>query len=152
VTISTRRGRLLIGAVIALGGSLALVLTWMAAPPRAGSGWVTVDATVSVIVDAGKDRACRADLVQAPVFDYVTPQGTFSEVGATWCNFGDSVDTWVVGDTTEVAYDPADPATAVVVGEGSPPYPRAFLGVGAAFTAFGLYLAWTSRRLPDGQR
>jgi hypothetical protein len=124
----------------------------MAAPPRAGSGWVTVDATVSVIVDAGKDRACRADLVQAPVFDYVTPQGTFSEVGATWCNFGDSVDTWVLGDTTQVAYDPDNPTTAVVVGEGSPPYPWAFLGVGAAFAAFGLYLAWTSRRLPDGQR
>lgn len=149
MTIATSRGRLVIGAVIALGGLLAFVLTQMAAPPRAGSGWVTVDARVSVIVDADKDRACRADLVKAPVFDYVTPQGTFSEVGSTWCNFGDSLDTWVVGDTGQVAYDPADPATAVVVGDGAPPYPWAFLAVGAVFTGFGLYLMWTSRRVRD---
>jgi len=136
----------LIGVVFVCGGIIALVLTWLAAPPRAQPDWPVVDARVSVIVPGGKDRACRADLVLAPVFDYTTPQGVFSEVGSTWCNLGDSIDTWVVGDVGRVAYDPDDPATAVVVGDGAPSYPYAFLGVGAAFTLFGLYLGWTAWR------
>lgn len=151
MTLASSRGRFLIGLFIAFGGLFAFVLTWIAAPPQAKSDWPVVEGRVSVIVPGSKDRACRADLVQAPVFDYVTPQGTFSEVGSTWCNFGDSTDKWVVGDVGRVAYDPADPATAVVVGEGSPSYPYAFLAVGAVFTLFGLYLVWTAlrRRKPD---
>lgn len=146
---ANRRTRAVLGVVIALGGLVGFVLTLMAAPPQAQSGWTVTDARVSVIVPGGKDRACRADLVRAPVFDYDTPAGTLSEVGSPWCDFGTGVDTWVVGDVGQVAYDPADPGTAVVLGAGAPDYPYAFLAVTGLFTAFGVYLVVRSRRAPQ---
>lgn len=143
--MNTRRGRLAIGGVIALVGLVALALTWAAAPPRAGSDWVVTEGRVVLIQDAPKDRSCRADAVKAPVFDYQTPAGVFSEVGETWCNMGASTDTWRVGDTTQVAYDPEAPGTAVVVGEGAPPYPYAFLMVTALAVVLGAWVAWSGR-------
>ena len=146
--MSTRRGRQTIGALIAVAGVIVLVMAWVAAPPRAKADWVVVEARVSVIVQGSEDRACIAKNERAPVFDYRTPQGTFSEVGSTWCNVGASVDTWRVGDTGQVAYNPDDPATAVLVGGGAPPYPYGFLLVGAMLVALGTWVSWTARRLP----
>ena len=113
--MSTKRGRRLIGALLAVAGLVAAVMAWVAAPPRAQPDWRVVDARVSVIVQGAEDRACLAKNERAPVFDYSTEQGVFSEVGGTWCNVNASVDTWRVGDIGQVAYDPNDPATAVVV-------------------------------------
>ena len=143
--MTTKRGRVVIGALIALGGVVAFGLTWIAAPPRAGSDWVVTQGRVVLIQDAPKDRSCRADAVKAPVFDYQTPAGVFSEVGGTWCNMGASVDTWRVGDITDIAYDPEAPADAVVVGQGAPPYPYAFLMVSTLAVILGAWVAWSGR-------
>jgi hypothetical protein len=147
--MSTKRGRQTIGALIAAAGVIVVVMAFVAAPPRAQSGWTVVDARVSVIVQGTEDRACLASNERAPVFDYRTPRGTFSEVGSTWCNVGASIDTWQVGDIGRVAYDPADPATAVVVGDGAPPYPYGFILLGAMLVALGAWVSWTARRMPS---
>ena len=95
----TARGRQTIGALLTAVGLLLLVITWIAAPPRAPSGWPVAQARVSAVLAAPKDRSCRADAVKVPVFDYPTPAGTLSTPGATWCDMGAHAGYWKVGDT-----------------------------------------------------
>jgi len=137
-------GRLALAAM-ALFGLLFVVLALFVIRPSTSvpEGWVTGQGRV---VDE-KLNTSGSSTVAYPVVEYADPQGrTYRVTSSVGSSFRASI-----GDSMEVAFDPANPAMARVTGGTASMAWLAFAGFGAVFAALGGLLLLGTMPVAPGQ-